>query len=141
MFDLESLIKYILEGTAVALAVWLIPAKKIPPSEIVIIALTAAAVFAVLDQFSPQVAIGARQGSGFSLGYQQVGLGDDPTVESNGIEFASNQPKGNNICQMNDDGNCVYSSSSTPEDQAQFTCKDVDGQCVHEHIVEGFNGF
>ena len=80
MFDWQSLLKYILEGTAVAVATFLIPSKKLAYTDIIMIALTAAAVFAVLDQFSPLVAIGARQGSGFGIGYQQVGLGT-PEVE------------------------------------------------------------
>lgn len=75
MFDLHNLIKYLLEGLAVAVAAYLIPRKKVDPKEIVLIALTAAAVFAVLDQFAPQVAIGARQGTGFGIGLQQVGFG------------------------------------------------------------------
>jgi len=75
MFDLQSLIKYLLEGLAVAVAAYLIPRKKIDAKEIALIALTAAAIFAVLDQFAPLVAVGARQGAGFGIGFQQVGLG------------------------------------------------------------------
>lgn len=86
MFDWKSLLKYLLEGLAVAVASYLIPSNKIEYTDIIIIALTAAAVFAVLDQFPPLVANGARQGSGFALGYQQVGFGKDPTVENNSSE-------------------------------------------------------
>jgi hypothetical protein len=75
MFDIQSLIKYILEGLAVAVATWLVPKKKIDLKEVALIALTAAAIFAILDQFSPMVATGARQGAGFGIGYQQIGLG------------------------------------------------------------------
>jgi hypothetical protein len=82
MFDWKSLIKYVLEGMAVAVATWLIPSKHLEYQEVIIIALTAAAVFAVLDQFSPVVAAGTRHGSGFAIGYNQIGLGD-PDVESN----------------------------------------------------------
>jgi hypothetical protein len=69
MFDVNSLIKYVLEGVAVALAAFYIPQRKTDPKEILMIALTAAAAFAVLDMFSPGVAAGARQGSGFGIGY------------------------------------------------------------------------
>jgi hypothetical protein len=69
MFDVNSLVKYILEGLAVALAAFYIPQRKVSPSEIATIALTAAAAFAVLDMFSPGVAAGARQGTGFGIGY------------------------------------------------------------------------
>lgn len=90
MFDLQSLIKYLLEGLAVAVATYLIPSSKLAATNIVLIALVGAAVFAILDQFSPLVALGTRQGTGFMMGYQQVGLGEqtdeqmvDPVVESN----------------------------------------------------------
>jgi len=77
MFDLQSLVKYLLEGMAVAAAAFYIPRYKSDLKEIALIALTAAAVFAVLDNFAPKVAVGARQGSGFGIGYKLVGGGDD----------------------------------------------------------------
>lgn len=75
MFDVHSLVKYLLEGLAVAVAAYLIPKKSVQPKEIALIGLTAAAMFAVLDQFAPLVAVGARQGAGFGIGLQQVGYG------------------------------------------------------------------
>lgn len=69
MLDLQSLIKYLLEGAAVALAAFYIPNRKSDLREIALIALTAAATFAILDQFSPAVATGTRQGAGFGIGY------------------------------------------------------------------------
>src|SRR5438132_11150022 len=75
MFDLKSLIKYLLEGLAVAVAVYLIPKHAVEANAIALIALTAAAMFAILDTFAPLIAIGARQGAGFGLGIQQVGFG------------------------------------------------------------------
>jgi hypothetical protein len=83
MIDWQSLVKYILEGMAVAVASWLIPSNKMSHKDIIVISLTASAVFAILDQFTPLVADGARQGTGFAIGYQQVGLGLDPSVEDN----------------------------------------------------------
>ena len=73
MFDIQSLIKYLLEGLAVAVAAYFIPQVKVQPKEIILIALTAASVFAVLDQFAPAVAAGARQGAGFGIGFGQFG--------------------------------------------------------------------
>lgn len=137
MFDLRSLVKYVLEGLAVAVAAWLIPSNKIEYTDIIIIALTAAAVFAILDQFSPLVAVSARQGSGFALGFQQVGLGEDPVAEAN----IPTPKEENNMCQMNETGVCTYSPSATPEDQQKFVCKELDGQCVSEPVIEGFDGF
>lgn len=66
MYDV---VKYLLEGCAVAVAAYYIPQKKTDLKIIAIIAVTAAATFAVLDTFSPSVATGARQGAGFGIGY------------------------------------------------------------------------
>ena len=68
MLDVQSLMKYLLEGLAVAAAAYYIPQKTANLKEIVMIALTAAAVFAILDQFAPAVSEGARQGAGFGIG-------------------------------------------------------------------------
>ena len=69
MIDVQSLVKYLLEGLAVAAAAYYIPRKTGDLKEIAMIALTAAAVFAVLDQFAPAVSSGARHGAGFGIGY------------------------------------------------------------------------
>lgn len=71
--DVQSLVKYALEGIAVAAAAYYITKKKTNLYEIGTIALIAALTFLVLDQFSPGVAAGARQGSGFGIGYNLVG--------------------------------------------------------------------
>ena len=73
IFDWQALIKYLLEGLGVALAAFYIPHKNLTFNEIILIALTAAATFALLDQFSPGVAAGARQGTGFGIGLQVSG--------------------------------------------------------------------
>lgn len=66
---LARIIKYIIEGGAVAVAAYLIPQKKMTTQEVIMIALTAAAVFAILDMFAPAVGIATRQGAGFGLGF------------------------------------------------------------------------
>ncbi len=81
MLDVQSLVKYLLEGAAVAAAAFYIPKRKTDLQEVAMIALTAAAVFAVLDNFAPDVSAGARQGAGFGVGYNLVG-GDDSTDSS-----------------------------------------------------------
>lgn len=92
MLDLQSLVKYLVEGLAVAAAAFYIPRFKSDLKEIALIALTAAAVFAVLDQFAPSVAIGARQGAGFGIGYKLVGGGgEDKTVPTETTEDASTE--------------------------------------------------
>jgi hypothetical protein len=71
------LIKYLIEGLAVALAAYLITmkSKKMSASELALLGLTAGAVFAILDLFAPSVAVGTRQGAGFGLGAGLVGFG------------------------------------------------------------------
>jgi hypothetical protein len=160
MFDWQSLLKYVLEGLAVAAATFLIPSNKLEYIDIVLIALTAAAVFAVLDQFSPMVAVGARQGSGFAIGYQQIGMGD-PIEESNLQEGGAevDQEGGAEVdqeggeapiqdggeatapCQMID-GACTYNPDVSEEQMSNFTCQDQNGKCVSvPNEVEGFGGF
>jgi hypothetical protein len=70
---LELYIKYLLEGIAVAVAAYFIPKKKVNLTEIMFIALSAAATFAILDVFAPSVGEGARKGAGFGIGANTVG--------------------------------------------------------------------
>ena len=67
-------IKYIVEGIMVASAAFAIPKKSLNIEEIVIIALTAAATFSVLDVFIPPMAASARGGAGFGIGANLVGF-------------------------------------------------------------------
>ena len=62
------LVKYLVEGVAVALAAYYIPKKNTNSTEIFIIAITAAATFAILDMAAQEVSVGARFGAGFSTG-------------------------------------------------------------------------
>lgn len=87
MLDVESLVKFLLEGLAVAAAAFYIPRRKADLREIAMIALTAAAVFAVLDQFAPAVAAGTRQGAGFGIGANMVGF--EPFYEGGAPEESS----------------------------------------------------
>lgn len=70
-----TLLKYLLEGLGIGLAAWIVMRDRVNLSEILIIALTGAALFAVLDTFSPLVGVGARFGTGFGLGGKLVGGG------------------------------------------------------------------
>ena len=78
MFDLNELIKraikYLIEGLVVALAAFAIPKKQLNLEEIIIIALTAAATFSILDVFIPAMATSARGGAGFGIGANLVGF-------------------------------------------------------------------
>ena len=76
MFDFSELlkraIKYIIEGIMVAIAAYAIPKKSLNVEEVVVIALTAAATFSVLDVFVPSMAQSARGGAGFGIGANLV---------------------------------------------------------------------
>jgi hypothetical protein len=71
---LTRVIKYFLEGLAVAVAMVIIPRKLPQVEEIVVVAVVAASVFAILDLLSPSVGLTARQGAGFGLGANLVGF-------------------------------------------------------------------
>ena len=77
MFDFNELIKraikYLIEGLVVALAAFAIPKKQLNVEEIIIIALTAAATFSILDVFIPAMATSARGGAGCGIGANLVG--------------------------------------------------------------------
>jgi ABC-type Co2+ transport system permease subunit len=77
-FDLMEVVKralkYLIEGAAVAVAAYYIPRKQISLEEIIMIALTAAATFAVLDLYAPSISTAARQGAGFGIGANLTGF-------------------------------------------------------------------
>jgi ABC-type Co2+ transport system permease subunit len=77
LFDFNELvkraIKYLIEGLAVAVVALLIPKKALNVEEIVIIALTAAAVFSILDVFIPAAGATVRSGAGFGAGVNLIG--------------------------------------------------------------------
>jgi len=73
LLDVQSVVKYLLEGAAVAVAAFYLTKKRNDPREILMIAAVAAASFMLLDQFAPAVGAGARQGSGFGIGANLVG--------------------------------------------------------------------
>lgn len=79
---LVRIIKYILEGSMVAIAVWMIPTKKPYLEEALTIALVAAATFALLDMFAPSIGSSARFGVGLGLGGSMVNWpnGSSPMV-------------------------------------------------------------
>ena len=66
-------VKYLLEGIAVSVAAYYLTNKKTDLQEIVMLGVTAAVVFMILDLFAPSISLGARQGSGFGIGMGMVG--------------------------------------------------------------------
>ena len=78
-FDLQEVvkraIKYLIEGGAVAVAAYYIPqGSKLGMEEIALIAITAAATFALLDMYAPSIGHAARQGTGFGIGANMAGF-------------------------------------------------------------------
>tara|TARA_B000000557_G_C20795445_1_gene453035 strand:- start:1494 stop:1748 length:255 start_codon:yes stop_codon:yes gene_type:complete len=67
-------LKYIVEGGAVALAAYYIPKKNPKLEEVLLIALTAAATFAILDMYVPSIGSSARTGAGLGIGANLVGF-------------------------------------------------------------------
>jgi hypothetical protein len=76
-FDLaefvKRIIKYLIEGLAVAVVAMIVPRKALMVDEILIIALIAAASFSILDTFVPSMGSSMRGGAGFGLGTGLVG--------------------------------------------------------------------
>ena len=68
----KKIIKYLVEGIMVAIAAYAIPKKSLNIEEIVLIALTAAATFSILDTYVPSMGVSARSGAGFGIGANLV---------------------------------------------------------------------
>ena len=77
-FDLSELVrrvvKYLVEGIMVAVAAYAIPKRSLNIDEVMLIALTAAATFSILDTYVPSLAVSARSGAGFGVGANLVGF-------------------------------------------------------------------
>ena len=84
----QRAIRYFIEGAAVALVAFYIPQKKMDMRELLMIAVTAAATFAVLDTFAPEIGMGARKGTGFGIGANVAGWNVAKLVGGN--PFAGN---------------------------------------------------
>ena len=68
----KRVIKYLVEGLMVAIAAFAIPKRSLNIEEIVLIALTAAATFSILDTYIPSMGMNARSGAGFGIGANLV---------------------------------------------------------------------
>ena len=71
---IKRAIKYLVEGLMVAIAAFAIPKRSLNLEEIALIALTAAATFAILDTYIPSMGVNARSGAGFGIGAGLVGF-------------------------------------------------------------------
>jgi ABC-type Co2+ transport system permease subunit len=68
----KRIIKYLVEGLMVAIAAYAIPKRSLNVEEIILIALTAAATFSILDTYIPSMGVSARTGAGFGIGANLV---------------------------------------------------------------------
>ena len=68
----KRIIKYLVEGLMVAIAAYAIPKRSLNIEEIVLIALTAAATFSILDTYVPSMGVTVRSGAGFGIGANLV---------------------------------------------------------------------
>ena len=71
---IKRIIKYLIEGLMVSIAAFAIPKRSLNLEEIALIALTAAATFAILDTYIPSMGATARSGAGFGIGANLVGF-------------------------------------------------------------------
>ena len=68
----KRVIKYLVEGLMVAIAAYAIPKRSLNIEEVILIALTAAATFSILDTYIPSMGVTARSGAGFGIGVKLV---------------------------------------------------------------------
>ena len=68
----KRIIKYLVEGLMVAIAAYAIPKRSLNIEEIILIALTAAATFSILDTYIPTMGATARSGAGCGIGANLV---------------------------------------------------------------------
>ena len=70
----RRIIKYLIEGFMVAIVAFVIPKKSLNLEEIILIALSAAATFSILDTYVPTMGVTARSGAGMGVGFNLVGF-------------------------------------------------------------------
>ena len=68
------IIKYLLEGIAVSTAAYYLSSRKASVRETIMIGVTAATCFILLDLFAPAVGSSTRTGAGLGIGLQRVGF-------------------------------------------------------------------
>ncbi len=71
---IKRIVKYLVEGLMVAIAAYAIPKHSINIEEIILIALTAAATFSILDAYVPSMGVSARSGTGLGIGLNLSGF-------------------------------------------------------------------
>ena len=69
---ISKVVKYLVEGLAVALAAYYIPKRKLELAEIAAIGVSAAAIFAIIDVFGPSLSDPVKTGMGLGIGVLAV---------------------------------------------------------------------
>jgi ABC-type Co2+ transport system permease subunit len=77
-FDYQEMftrvIKYLVEGLVVGIVASILPDKPLSMDKVVLLGLTAAAMFSILDLVAPSIGASTRQGAGLGLGFNLVGF-------------------------------------------------------------------
>jgi hypothetical protein len=128
MFELY--VKYLLEGIAVAVAAYFIPRKKVEITEIIFIALSAAATFAVLDIFAPKVGEGARKGAGFGIGANTVGWPMERFEDKKAADMKD--AKSDDSSKMSDDSSKMSDDSSKMSQDSDAAAAKKEGFYAEE---------
>ncbi len=68
------LVKYLMEGLVVGIVASVLPSKSLSLQEVLLLALTAASIFAILDLIAPSIGSSARQGLGLGVGFKLIGF-------------------------------------------------------------------
>lgn len=126
----RDLLKYVLEGVAVSIAAYFLSSRSRKDLQsVVILGLTAALVFYILDMFAPLVVGSTRQGAGFGVGFGLVGGAKKKKHDSKKSE---------------DDEHSETSeeeSSGDSEEETEETFTDEEGYLSETHeaaVPEGF---
>lgn len=77
-FDYQEMftriVKYLIEGLVVGIVAAILPDKPLSWDKVLLLGLTAAAMFSILDLVAPSISTSARQGAGLGLGFNLVGF-------------------------------------------------------------------
>ena len=68
------IIKYLIEGLVVGIVASILPEKSLSMDKVVLLGVTAAAMFSILDLVAPSISTSVRQGTGLGLGFNLVGF-------------------------------------------------------------------
>lgn len=69
---LTRIVKYLIEGLVVAVVAYLL--DKLKMEEVLLLSLTAASIFALLDVLAPSISSTVRGGVGYGIGFKLAGF-------------------------------------------------------------------